>query len=87
MELGAQNVHWEKGGAFTGEVSAAMLRALQVKYVAIGHSERRSKAEDVVGLVAFLVSEDAAYITGPNDERRRWVDHIMSTRRCWLTNV
>ena len=41
VELGAQNVHWEKGGAFTGEVSVAMLRALQVKYVVIGHSERR----------------------------------------------
>ena len=41
VELGTQNVHWEKGGAFTGEASVAMLRALQVKYVAIGHSERR----------------------------------------------
>jgi triosephosphate isomerase (TIM) len=41
VELGAQNVHWEKGGAFTGEVSVAMLRTLQVKYVVIGDSERR----------------------------------------------
>jgi len=31
-------MHWEKGGAFTGEVSAAMLQALQVKHVVIGHS-------------------------------------------------
>lgn len=35
-------MHWEKSGAFTGEVSAAMLRALYVKYVIVGHSERRS---------------------------------------------
>ena len=34
-------MHWEKSGAFTGEISAGMLRALYVKYVIIGHSERR----------------------------------------------
>ena len=39
--LGAQNMHWEKGGAFTGEVSAEMLKALRVHYVILGHSERR----------------------------------------------
>lgn len=41
VQLGAQNVHWEKEGAFTGEISAAMLKELGVKYVVIGHSERR----------------------------------------------
>jgi triosephosphate isomerase len=40
--LGAQNMHWEKSGAFTGEVSAAMLRDLYCHYVIIGHSERRA---------------------------------------------
>lgn len=39
--LGAQNVHWEESGAFTGEVSTGMLKDLGVKYVIIGHSERR----------------------------------------------
>jgi triosephosphate isomerase len=39
--LGAQNVHSENKGAFTGEVSAPMLKALQVSYVIAGHSERR----------------------------------------------
>ena len=42
LRIGAQNMHWEKSGAFTGEVSAAMLRALYVKYVIVGHSERRT---------------------------------------------
>src|SRR5260221_2650652 len=42
IRLGAQNLHWERSGAFTGEISATMLRALFVKYVVIGHSERRS---------------------------------------------
>ena len=41
IRIGAQNMHWEKSGAFTGEVSAAMLRAHYVKYVLVGHSERR----------------------------------------------
>lgn len=39
--LGAQNVHWAESGAFTGEVSTAMLKDLGVKYAIIGHSERR----------------------------------------------
>ncbi len=40
--LGGQNMHWETDGAFTGEVSAKMLKALGCKYVIIGHSERRA---------------------------------------------
>ncbi len=39
--LGAQNMHFENSGAFTGEISAEMLRHLFVSYVIIGHSERR----------------------------------------------
>lgn len=41
VKLGAQNVHWENKGAFTGEVSAVMLKELGVAYAIIGHSERR----------------------------------------------
>ena len=39
--LGAQNVHFEEKGAFTGEISPAMLEALKCRYVIVGHSERR----------------------------------------------
>ena len=39
--VGAQNVHWEESGAYTGELSAAMLKDAGVKYVIVGHSERR----------------------------------------------
>jgi triosephosphate isomerase len=39
--VGAQNLHWEKEGAFTGEVSAPMLADLGCRYVIVGHSERR----------------------------------------------
>ncbi len=41
IQLGAQNVHWAEKGAFTGEISASMLTELKVKYVLVGHSERR----------------------------------------------
>ncbi|HEX4862549.1 MAG TPA: triose-phosphate isomerase, partial [Acidimicrobiales bacterium] len=41
IALGAQNVHWEASGAFTGEVSPVMLAKLNVSYVIVGHSERR----------------------------------------------
>ncbi|WP_373485092.1 triose-phosphate isomerase [Acetobacterium malicum] len=39
--IGAQNMHFEKNGAYTGEISGEMLQAIGVKYVLIGHSERR----------------------------------------------
>ena len=41
IKIGAQNMHWEEKGAFTGEVSAEMLKSIGVQYVIIGHSERR----------------------------------------------
>ena len=41
IALGAQHCHWEEKGAFTGEVSPAMLEKLNVRYVIAGHSERR----------------------------------------------
>ncbi|MEM6349468.1 MAG: triose-phosphate isomerase [Cyanobacteria bacterium P01_D01_bin.14] len=41
VRLGAQNVHWEMSGAYTGEISSEMLTELGVRYVIVGHSERR----------------------------------------------
>lgn len=41
IRLGAQNIHWDAEGAFTGEISGPMLTELNVRYVIIGHSERR----------------------------------------------
>ena len=42
IKVGAQNMYWEKSGAFTGEISAPLLRDLFVHYVVLGHSERRT---------------------------------------------
>ncbi len=41
LNVGAQNIHWAEKGAFTGEISGAMLKEAGVSYVIIGHSERR----------------------------------------------
>jgi triosephosphate isomerase (TIM) len=41
IKVGAQNLHWEESGAYTGEISGSMLKDLGVEYVIIGHSERR----------------------------------------------
>ena len=41
IHVGAENLHWKESGAYTGEISAAMLCDLGVEYVVIGHSERR----------------------------------------------
>lgn len=51
IAVGAQNVHQESSGAFTGEVSADMLKDLGVKYVIIGHSERRQYCGETDSLV------------------------------------
>ena len=51
LDLGAQNMHWEKNGAYTGEVAAGMLRELYCHYVILGHSERRTyfgETDDIV---------------------------------------
>lgn len=41
VRMGAQNLHWEAAGAYTGEISGPMLAELGVRYVVVGHSERR----------------------------------------------
>ena len=41
IKIGAQNMHWEESGAYTGEVSGKMLKSIGAEYVIIGHSERR----------------------------------------------
>ena len=58
--VGAQNVHWEKEGALTGELSAPMLNAIGVTHVIIGHSERRqyfNETDDTVNRKLELALE------------------------------
>jgi triosephosphate isomerase len=53
IAIGAQDVHWAKEGAYTGEISASMLVAINVSHVIIGHSERRQyfgETDDIVNV-------------------------------------
>lgn len=58
--LGAQNCHWENAGAYTGEVSPLMLAKLNVKYVIVGHSERR----EMFGETDEIVSKKLRAVLG-----------------------
>jgi len=58
IKLAAQNCHQSDAGAFTGEVSAGMLKSLGLQYVILGHSERREQAQETNELLATKV--DAA---------------------------
>lgn len=46
VKIGAQNIHWEDSGAFTGEIAGDMLSEFGVRYVVVGHSERRQYFAD-----------------------------------------
>lgn len=62
LHLGAQNMHYADNGAYTGEISAAMLLDLQVEYVILGHSERRELFGESDALIQKKV--DAALAKG-----------------------
>ncbi len=53
IRIGAQNMHWEASGAYTGEISASMLTEVGVRYVIIGHSERREYFGETNATVNF----------------------------------
>jgi triosephosphate isomerase len=60
VAIGAQNMHWEKEGAFTGEISASMLNNIGVTHVILGHSERRqyfNETDDTVNRKLELALE------------------------------
>lgn len=61
VHLGAQNCHYEAAGAFTGEISASMLKSAEVEYVIIGHSERRMYFKEDDAMLAKKVNQALAH--------------------------
>ena len=55
IEFGAQNIHNKDDGAYTGEISASMLKELGCEYVILGHSERRQYFNETNHLINFKV--------------------------------
>lgn len=76
IRLAAQNMHWDKDGAYTGEISAAMLRDLYCRYVILGHSERRNsfgETNEIVNMKARMALEsglEAIVCVGESLEQR-----------------
>ena len=64
IQVGAQNIHWAEKGAFTGEISAAMLKEAGAAYAIIGHSERRQSFGETDAVVSGQVKADLADIPG-----------------------
>lgn len=57
IKLGAQNMYFEEQGAFTGEISAAMLKSAGCEYVIIGHSERRTIFRETNGMINLKIKK------------------------------
>lgn len=77
IKVGAQNVHWKESGAFTGELSAEMLRALGCSFALTGHSERRhifhETAQESASRAAFALTQglDVIFCVGETIEQRK----------------
>ena len=82
VSLGAQNLFYEKSGAYTGEVSAPMLQSIGVKYALVGHSERRlyfnETSEELVKKVDILLETNLIpiYCCGESLEDRKKMNHF-----------
>ncbi len=89
IRLGAQNVHWEDCGAYTGEISAAMLTEMSVRYVIVGHSERRQyfgetdgtvnlrlKAAQKSGMIPILCVGETKQQRDANETERIIIDQL-----------
>ncbi len=57
IQIGAQNMHWKDKGAFTGEISSEMLQELRIKWVIIGHSERRRYFNETDEIIILKVKK------------------------------
>jgi triosephosphate isomerase len=85
IQIGVQNIYWEDKGAFTGETSAAIARSAGVKYVLVGHSERRhvfgETDEQTSKKIGAAFRADRAGPAQGRDRRSRCGAHRPDARR------
>lgn len=87
IKFGAQNMHWEREGAYTGEISANMLRSIYCHYVIIGHSERRTyfgETDEIVNKktkAALAANLTPIVCVGETLEERKSESHEAVVRR------
>ena len=93
VQLGAQDMHWERSGAFTGAISGPMLRDLGVRYVIVGHSERREyfgETDETVRLkTAAALQDDLTPIVAVGEtlatrEAGKTREHVIAQTRAAL---
>ena len=65
IKIGAQNMHFEEEGAYTGEISGKMLKSIQVEYVILGHSERRQYFQETDEIINKKVKAAFQYELKP----------------------
>ena len=96
IAIGAENMHFEPKGAYTGEISADMLKALGVKYVIIGHSERRqyfAETDETVNKKVKVAIENGLrpiVCVGESLEEREldiWPEVVRKQVKCALNGV
>lgn len=96
IKIGAQNMHFEESGAYTGEISGKMLKSIGVEYVIIGHSERRqyfAETDEIVNKkikAAFVNSLKPIVCVGENSEEResgKWEEVITKQTKLALSRI
>jgi triosephosphate isomerase len=88
LKLGAQNMHYEDDGAYTGEISGRMLKSIGCEYVILGHSERRTYFQESDTVVNRKIKKALAYEIRPIacvgetlDERERGLTEVVVSKQ------